>query len=45
VGGVLAWVVNTLVSAALGIVVGFLVVAVVSRLPIGARHEGAAQAH
>jgi len=33
VGGVLAWLVNTLASAILGIAVGFLVVAVVSRIP------------
>lgn len=33
VGGALAWFVNTLASAVLGIVVGFLVVAVVSRIP------------
>lgn len=33
VGGVLAWLVETACSAVLGLVVGFLVVAVVSRLP------------
>ncbi len=35
VGGVLAWLVNTSISAVLGLAVGALVVAVVSRLPIG----------
>ncbi|MDA3037952.1 MAG: DUF808 domain-containing protein [Actinomycetota bacterium] len=32
-GGVLAWIVNTLASAVLGVAVGFLVIAVVARLP------------
>jgi len=41
VGGVLAWLVNTLASAILGIAVGFLVVAVVSRIP---RRKAAADA-
>ncbi len=45
VGGVLGWVVNTLVSAVLGIVFGFIVVAVVARLPIGPRHEDAPAVH
>lgn len=35
IGGVLAWLVNTSLSAVLGLAVGALVVAVVSRLPIG----------
>jgi predicted DNA repair protein MutK len=35
VGGVLAWLIETAASAAVGLVVGFLVVAVVSRLPFG----------
>ncbi len=35
IGGVLAWIVNTMASAVLGIAAGFLVMAVVSRLPIG----------
>jgi hypothetical protein len=42
VGGVLAWCVNTLASAILGIVVGFMVVAVVSRLPFGSHGHGEA---
>jgi predicted DNA repair protein MutK len=35
VGGALAWSVNTLASAVLGVVVGFALVAVISRLPLG----------
>ncbi|MFN8021697.1 MAG: DUF808 domain-containing protein [Acidimicrobiales bacterium] len=42
VGGVLAWLVETGVSAVLGLAVGFLVVAVIARLP--KRSKGAAQA-
>ena len=45
VGGALGWFVNTLASAILGIVVGFLIVAVVTRLPIGKGHEAAEAAH
>jgi uncharacterized protein len=37
VGGVLAWLVNTAASALVGLIVGFAVVAVVSRLPLGRR--------
>jgi uncharacterized protein len=37
VGGVLAWLVNTAASALVGLVVGFAVVAVVSRLALGKR--------
>ncbi len=44
VGGVLAWFVNTLASALLGIVVGFLVVAVVSRIPRRSKADAAAPA-
>lgn len=43
VGGVLGWLVNTGLSAVVGLAVGFLVVAVVSRLPFGDR--GGATAH
>jgi uncharacterized protein len=35
VGGVLAWLLNTLVSAVIGLIVGFAIVAVVTRLPFG----------
>jgi predicted DNA repair protein MutK len=35
VGGALGWLVNTAASAVVGLVVGFLVVAIVSRLPFG----------
>ncbi|MDW3215160.1 MAG: DUF808 domain-containing protein [Ilumatobacteraceae bacterium] len=35
IGGVLAWLVNTSLSAVLGLAIGALVVAVVSRLPFG----------
>lgn len=45
IGGVLAWLVNTGVSAVVGIVVGFAIVAVVSRLPIGSRGKSAQTAH
>ncbi len=41
VGGVLAWLVNTAASALVGLLVGFLVLAVVSRLPIGKRNQDA----
>ena len=42
VGGALAWFVNTLASAVVGLAVGFLVVAVVSRLPFGKSDADAA---
>ncbi|MEZ5236199.1 MAG: DUF808 domain-containing protein [Acidimicrobiales bacterium] len=42
VGGVLGWLVNTLISAAIGIVVGFVIVAIVSRLPLGKDGKGKA---
>jgi predicted DNA repair protein MutK len=38
IGGVLAWVVNTLASAVVGLAVGFVVVGVISRLPRRAAH-------
>ncbi|MEZ5298257.1 MAG: DUF808 domain-containing protein [Ilumatobacteraceae bacterium] len=41
VGGVLAWLVNTAASAVVGVAVGFLVVAIVSRLPFGKRSASA----
>jgi hypothetical protein len=47
VGGVLGWTVNTLASAIVGLAVGFLVLMIVRRLPIGANahaHEAAAHA-
>jgi predicted DNA repair protein MutK len=37
VGGVLGWLVNTAASAFVGLIVGFTIVAVVSRLPHGKR--------
>jgi uncharacterized protein len=37
VGGVLGWLVNTAMSAVVGLVVGSIVVAVVSRLPFGSK--------
>ena len=40
VGGLLAWLVNTAVSAALGLAVGALIVTVVARLPFGGRTAG-----
>jgi predicted DNA repair protein MutK len=45
IGGVLAWLVNTAVSAVVGLFVGAIVVAVVSKLPFGSHgddHAGAA---
>jgi uncharacterized protein len=44
IGGVLAWLVNTAASAVIGLIVGFAVVAIVSRLPIG-KKDAAAAAH
>ena len=41
VGGVLAWLVNTAASAAIGLVVGAVVVAVVKMLPFGRRDQHA----
>jgi predicted DNA repair protein MutK len=35
IGGALAWTLNTLVSAIIGLIVGFVVVAIVGRLPFG----------
>jgi predicted DNA repair protein MutK len=43
VGGLLAWLVNTAASAVIGLGVGFLLVVVLSRLPVGDRVE--ADAH
>jgi predicted DNA repair protein MutK len=46
IGGVLAWLVNTSLSAVLGLIVGGIVVAVVSRLPFGSSEPAAdATAH
>ena len=42
IGGVLSWLVNTILSAVIGIVVGAIAVAVVSYLPLGSKREGAA---
>ena len=39
VGGVLGWLVNTTASAIVGLAVGFLVLAVVSRVPVGAHDD------
>jgi uncharacterized protein len=39
VGGVLGWLVNTAASAVVGLIVGLIVVAIVSRLPFGKRPE------
>ncbi len=44
IGGVLAWLVNTALSAVVGLIVGFIVVAIVSRLH-GDSHEEVAAAH
>jgi len=45
VGGVLAWLVDTAASAVVGLAVGFLVVAVVSRLPRRTGRQAAAAHH
>ena len=45
VGGVLAWIVNTAASALIGLLVGFLVVAVVSRVRAWRGDDTAASAH
>jgi predicted DNA repair protein MutK len=47
IGGVLAWLVNTLASALVGLVVGVVIATVVSRLPFGGgkQAEEAAPAH
>ena len=39
IGGILAWLVNTAISAVVGLIVGGIVVAIVSRLPIGSHGE------
>ena len=44
VGGVLAWLVNTSISAVVGLFVGAIVVAIIGRLPFGS-HGEAAGAH
>lgn len=45
IGGVLAWLVNTSLSAVVGVVVGAIVVAVVARLPIGGSSDHEAEPH
>jgi uncharacterized protein len=45
VGGVLGWLVNTAASAVVGLIVGFAVVAIVSRLPFRKRSAEAAAGH
>ncbi len=45
IGGVLAWLVNTGISAVLGLAVGALVVAVISRLPHGSHDEEVVASH
>ena len=45
VGGVFGWLVNTLSSGVLGIIVGFAIIAVLSRLPFGAKHKSTPAAH
>jgi predicted DNA repair protein MutK len=39
IGGVLGWLANTAASAAVGVVIGLLVVTVVERLPSRRKHE------
>jgi predicted DNA repair protein MutK len=45
IGGILAWLINTGISAVIGLVVGFAIIQVVSRLPFGKHGDGAAAAH
>jgi predicted DNA repair protein MutK len=45
IGGFLAWVVNTLASALIGLVVGAVVVAVLHVLPRHKKHDEAATSH
>jgi uncharacterized membrane protein YgaE (UPF0421/DUF939 family) len=45
IGGVLAWLFNTLCSAIVGLAVGALVVAVVHVLPFGRKDHGAAHTY
>jgi predicted DNA repair protein MutK len=45
IGGLLAWVVNTLASALIGLVVGAIIVAVLHVIPRRRKHDGAAAAH
>jgi uncharacterized protein len=45
IGGVLGWLVNTAASALLGIAVGFLIITVLARLPIGKGHKAAGDGH
>ncbi|MCB0959118.1 MAG: DUF808 domain-containing protein [Acidimicrobiales bacterium] len=45
VGGVLAWLVNTAISAVVGFLVGFAIVSVVERLPFGKAGDAASAAH
>ncbi|MCB0970833.1 MAG: DUF808 domain-containing protein [Acidimicrobiales bacterium] len=44
-GGVLAWLVNTAISAVVGFVVGFAILSVVERLPFGKAGDAASAAH
>ena len=41
IGGLLEWLVNTGLSALVGLIVGVIVATIVARLPIGAKHEPA----
>lgn len=45
IGGFLAWVVNTLASALIGLVVGAVVVAVLHVIPRRKKHDEAATTH
>jgi predicted DNA repair protein MutK len=44
-GGLLAWLVNTGLSAVVGLIVGVIVATVVTRLPIGSKHDGHGSDH
>lgn len=44
IGGVLGWLINTTISAIIGLIVGFILVAIIGRLPFG-KHAEPADAH
>jgi uncharacterized protein len=44
IGGILGWLVNTAISAVIGLIVGFVIIAIVSRLPLR-KHGKTAPAH
>jgi predicted DNA repair protein MutK len=41
IGGFLGWLINTTISAIIGLIVGFVLVAIIGRLPFGKQAEPA----